>query len=179
MDSPKNADCRMEITFSTTPDGRPEIYDFLWEHLPALYEELKEKEVLLRMPTTPAPAKKKNVAHAIIHHFDQKFQRDSRATIQTKETVLQARVPIAQLDSLLNAYNILLDAHLPALSFSAEKLSVDFSRATKQTILIHTQKKNAEKIRTFLKKNCATPPLIHQISFPSPASLHALTRGEN
>ncbi len=166
-----HADCQIEVQFHTTPDGRPQIYDFFWEHIPPLFQWLKEKrvEMTFSLPQKKGTKKEKQM----LHHFVQKFLEEKRFKYKAAQNQkkIEVRIPTPELENVLSVYNILFDACLSQTRLCSSKIGIDFSRAGEEKVYIHTNRKMAPRIHAFLKKNLRKPG-IRTIVFSNPKALH-------
>jgi hypothetical protein len=164
----------MDVTFRTSKDGRPEIYDFVWEHVSPLYQSLGEKRIRIAIH----PGWTNALSPIEWEHLIQKISHDKRFShriekVNVGQRSVELTVASKNLDDFLNAYNILFDAVLPYLRFDSKQLHVDFSHAGEQSVLIHVHQKHAEKIRSFLSQRL-TRPQIRTVRFGIPNSVHSI-----
>lgn len=166
--------CQMDITFQHTPDGRPELYDFLWEHLPQLAHTLGEKKICVKI-NAPSPvekwAKQSSMTRGELEHVLDKVSRDKRLEIitPTQRSTLEATIRSEDLDQVLNAYNIYLEKWLPFLSFEGKNFRIDFSSAEKNMVKCFAQSEKKPLINTFLVRNLTQAPRVRSIVYASRA----------
>ncbi len=169
----KNLNCQMEITFHQTRDGRPEIYDFVWEHAPALFKQLGEKNVHIRVQ--PRTTREKWASLVGMRQVeldfllrklfeDQRFTFKARMNI-TQPPTLELDVPSKELDHMLNAYNVFIDHFLPYIQMEGKDMVIDFSSAGKNKIKCQTRSTHKPKVSAFLSKNLSHSPKIQSILF--------------
>lgn len=166
--------CEMDITFHQTPDGRPELYDFLWEHFAQLVSTMQEKKIVLNVkPDFPRStwAKKTGMATEEIEHVIQKMSRDKRIKMQTEDVASEngftITIPTEHVDDVLNAYNIFFEKFLPHLTFEGKSMRVDFSPAPKNAIKCFASSEQKPLINTFLVRNLKQAPRVRSIVFAS------------
>ena len=166
--------CQMDITFQHTPDGRPELYDFLWEHLPQLAQTLGEKKICVTV-NAPSPvekwAKQSSMTRGELEHVLDKVFRDKRMEVaahsKEKSSVLEATIRSEDLDQVLNAYNIYMEKWLPFLTFEGKNFRIDFSSAEKNMVKCFAQSDKKPLINTFLVRNLKQAPRVRSIVFAS------------
>lgn len=170
--------CQMDIAFQHTPDGRPELYDFLWEHLPNLVSTLQEKKITIRIqpPETFSKwGKLVGMPTKEINHIIEKIQHDKRFDTKAlfdpnaRTPTLEMSVRTEELDHVLNAYNIVLERFLPYLTFEGKSIEIDFSPAEKNTIKCYSTSAQKPLINTFLVRNLTQVPRVRSIVFASRA----------
>lgn len=176
--SKSNPPCVLDVTFYSTREGRPEIYDFVWEYSPALLECLDEKTVELSVaPQAPYSEWSHLVGSTPVEvdYLVQKFLDEKRFAMKidtnlgSKHSTLTARIPVQKMDALLNSHNILVDYFLPYLQFSTPTLRVDFASAHENRVRVTAPESEAALVRQFLKLNCQAVPLVHLFRFKSPS----------
>ncbi len=173
----KPFNCQMDITFAHTRDGRPELYDFLWEHLPRLLQNLNEKKIriLLQPPGRMETwSKHTGMTRSEIEHAIQKVVNDKRFTSEAKfvegsAPALEMNVQAGKVDDVLNAYNILFERFLPHLIFEGKTIRVDFSPAEKNAVKFFSTSEQKPIINTFLVRNLKQAPRVRSIIFASAA----------
>lgn len=168
--------CRLDVIFPHTKEGRPTIYDFLWEDAGPLFTSLNEKSVHVRAPAFSTT--KKNTPY--YDSFSQKLARDKRFNVRSSspsQNEVDAVIPSQQLDHFLNAYNILFDAHFSGLQLESDSTRVDFSRAGEHTIRIETTNEKAEHIKSFFSRTTNAPRVrMFRFGISNPLH-HALEKG--
>ncbi len=173
--SGESFNCQMEVAFHDTPEGRPEIYDFVWEHLPKLVQKLDEKKIRLhlRAPYAVFPQKKSTQGEEI-NHLVQKIVNDRRFSTHTQSHAgggtlsLDMDIPTKELDHVLNAYNVFVDRFLPAIHLEGKKIHVDFSPAEENKVRMHIHSNQKPLVNTFFVQSCTRPPSVRSIIFDSP-----------
>jgi hypothetical protein len=70
---------------------------------------------------------------------------------------LEMVVSVKELDNVLNTYNILFDSLLPYLKFESTKLSMDFSNAGEQNVVMRTDHVQSEKVKSYLSSRLSRP----------------------
>lgn len=170
MKPPQSKTCQMEMVFSPAADGRPTIYDFLWEHAGPLLQRLNEKNVHVYTKDGNIPSsQQKNHSYHLA-----KLSREKRFSVRTTQktsSAFDATLPVQQLDHFVNAYNILFDSHFSNLVFDTPGTQIDFSKAGDHTIVIETNTSNEETIRSFFART-TTPPRIRTLRFGIKHALH-------
>jgi hypothetical protein len=146
-----NTVCRLDVRFAQTEEGRPEIYDFLWDHLPSLYAQSGEKKIRIHVQ----PGWTKALTPVQWDHLVQKLTQDRRFNhsierVNVGTRSLEVVVPVKELENMLSTYNIFFDGVLPFLQFNGEKMSIDFSPAEKQSVIIQTDEKQSERVKSYL-----------------------------
>ncbi len=149
-----NTVCQLDLRFSQSRDGRPEIYDFLWDHLPSLYAQSGEKKV--RINVQPGWTNALNPVQW--DHLVQKLKQDKRFNhsverVNVGTRSLEVVVPVKQLDEMLSTYNIFFDGVLPFLQFKGEKMSIDFTPAEKQSVIVQANENQSEKVKSYLSSS--------------------------
>lgn len=172
----KSFNCQMDITFHHTRDGRPELYDFLWEHLPQLAVILNEKKMRL---TVQPPAsfekwsKLTGMNRVELEHVIRKMEKDTRLSMPShageKEnpSSLEITILTKKLDHVLSSYNIFLERFLPYLSFEGKNIRIDFSPAEKNMVKCYAFSNQKPLINTFLVRNLIQPPRVRSVIFAS------------
>lgn len=155
-----NPACQLDVRFAHSKDGRPEIYDFLWEHVAPLYVSSGEKKVRIHVQ----PGWTKALSPVQWDHLIQKLSTDKRfhhsiERVNMGTGSLEMDVPVKELDHLLNTYNILFDSLLPYLKFDSAKLSMDFSRAGEQSVIMRTSHVQSEKVKSYLSTRLTRPKM--------------------
>ena len=171
----KSFNCQMDITFAHTRDGRPELYDFLWEHVPHLMQNLNEKKirVLLQPPRRVETwSKRSGMTQREVEHAIQKVVNDKRFSKEAKlvdgeSPSLEMNVRAEQLDNVLNAYNILFEKFLPHLILEGTNIRVDFSPAEKNAVKCFSSSEQKPLINTFLVRNLKQAPRVRSIVYAS------------
>lgn len=170
----KTFNCEMDITFHHTPDGRPELYDFLWEHVSRLAAALNEKKVLLKVsPAQPVEkwSKLSGMEKVEIEHIIKKFQHDQRIKVNEEKLSsgeeLALNISAEELDHVLNSYNIFLERFLPYLSLEGKNMRIDFSPAEKNSVKCFAFSEQKPLINTFLVRNLKQAPRVRSIIFAS------------
>jgi len=146
-----NTVCQLDVRFAHSKEGRPEIYDFLWDHLPSLYAQSGEKKV--RIHVQPGWTNAMNPVQW--DHLVQKLTQDKRYNhsverVNVGTRSLEVVVPVKELESMLSTYNIFFDGVLPYLQFKGKKMSIDFTPAEKQGVIIQTNDNQSEKVKSYL-----------------------------
>ena len=151
------------MVFPPAADGRPTIYDFLWEHAGPLLNHLNEKTVRVYTHTDSLSS-----THTKSHTFQvAKLANEKRFNINAtanSSRAFDATLSVQHLDHFVNAYNILFDSHFSNLVFDTPGTHIDFSKAGDHTIVIETNAQNEDKIRAFFS-HTAIPPRIRTLRF--------------
>ncbi len=168
-----NLECHVGVRLSHSKEGRPEIYDFLWEHVAPLYSQAGEKKI--RIFVQPGWSKAMNPVQW--DYLLQKIKTDKRfhhsiEKVNVGTRSLELVVPVKELDDVLSTYNIFFDGVLPYLQFQGEKMSMDFSKAPEQNVVIHTNHAHAQRIKSYLQSSRLTKPKIQTIRFGISNPLH-------
>ncbi|MBM3282142.1 MAG: hypothetical protein FJY86_02260 [Candidatus Diapherotrites archaeon] len=176
--------CEMDIMFHHTSDGRPELYDFLWEHFAQLIATMQEKKIVLSIkPHFPRSlwAKKTGMAMEEIEHVIQKMSRDKRIKMQADDAMTGSgftiTIPAENVDDVLNAYNIFFEKFLPHLSAEGKTMRVDFSPAPKNAVKCFASSEQKPIINTFLVRNLKQAPRVRSIVFASREERMQKSRG--
>lgn len=91
-------------------------------------------------------------------HLIQKLTQDKRFNhsverVNVGTRSLEVVVPVKELESMLSTYNIFFDGVLPYLQFKGEKMSIDFSPAEKQGVIIQANENESEKVKSYLSSS--------------------------
>jgi hypothetical protein len=175
--------CEMDITFHHTPDGRPELYDFLWEHFSQLVSTLQEKKIILNVkPTFPRAtwARQTGMTQEEIEHIIQKMSRDKRMKVSPDSSSTNGfslHIPAENVDDVLNSYNIFFEKFLPHLSLEGKTIRMDFSPAEKNAVKCFSSSEHKPLINTFLVRNLKQAPRVRSIVFASREERMQKSRG--
>ncbi len=170
----KSFNCQMDIAFAHTRDGRPELYDFLWEHLPNLMSTLHEKKITVKIQPPGlmgAWAKLSGMKREEVNHLiqkvveDKRFHADAQIIHGPASSALELNVRADQLDHLLNAYNVLLERLLPYLTVEGKNIRIDFSPTEKNAVKCYSTSADKPLINTFLVRNFPRAPRVRSIVF--------------
>ncbi|MFH0970131.1 MAG: hypothetical protein V1776_01580 [Candidatus Diapherotrites archaeon] len=172
MNSTHTADCQIELTLKQHPNGRPEVYDFLWEHTAPILSRVTRSPISIHIHSGWTKAlSPKEWEHILTKMTQDKRKQATLKSFQPKTNELMLIVKPNKLDAFVNTYNIFFDAVLPYVSMHSQPLSIDFSRAGEHHITMHTQKKHATELKEYLTTHF-TRPSIRTIRFGVSNPLH-------
>ncbi len=163
---------RLDVRFAHSRDGRPEIYDFLWDHVGGLFSQGGEKKVRIRFHS----GWEKGFRLTEREHLLQKIMNDQRFNLSLtsgkgEKKPMEWVVRAKDLDDILNAYNVFFDGTLTHLRMEGESVSIDFSGAGKHEVVIHAPTPRAETIADSIRLSF-TRPRIRTIRFGIDNPLH-------
>ena len=152
----------LKVKFALTKDNSPAIYDFFWNYLPSVFNELKTKEVKIKIERlepidriyTNLNKTEKELREifdnfAKCHHLIE----EPALTFEKQKTTLKARFKTNDLANLLKDYNTLFDLFFADLIIEAdEKIMLDMMDGFSNSLLVIGGKPVLEKFKTLLKK---------------------------
>ncbi len=152
----------LKVKFALTKDNSPAIYDFFWKYLPSVLNELKAKEVKIKIERlepidriytnlnkTEAELKGIFDNFAKAHHLIE----EPALTFEKQKTTLKARLKTKDLSSLLQDYNTLFDLFFADLIIKADKkIMFDMMDGFSNNLLAIGEKPVLEKFKSLLKK---------------------------
>ena len=166
MHMTRNPRCRIDVRFNTSVEGRPELFDFFWEHVSVLYQQNPSKKIQIDLQ----PGWTNALNPIEWEHVLQKLSADRkhRNTLLSRPHIkgegLTFLTESKKLDQLVNNYNVFFDAVLPYVTIHSPELSMDFSHAHEHRVTMKTTSVHAEKIRSYLNENL-TQPRIRTIRY--------------
>ncbi|MDP2665982.1 MAG: hypothetical protein Q8P05_00565 [Candidatus Diapherotrites archaeon] len=152
------------LTFGHSPEGRPEVYDFLWEHLAPFLSTMGEKRVRVTMGLDNPITHWYRACGCSLEEMDsllRKFSSDKRFShrvhLNAQKPFLETRIPVEKLDNLLNAHNILFEYLFPHIQIEGKKVRIDFDPAEENAIWLSTDATLGKKGMSFLARSMSNP----------------------
>jgi ethanolamine utilization microcompartment shell protein EutS len=151
----------VRVYFGIAKDNSPEIYDFLFKHLPDVLKEMKIDEVSIEIERLEPIdmiysnlEKPKEEVMKILDGFAKSHHliEEPSLTYTQKKTSLKAKVKTAKLGGLLSDYNILFDIFFTDLIIKAKGFMIDMMDGFNNTLLAAGEKDAIEKFQKAVKK---------------------------
>jgi hypothetical protein len=164
------------VQFHTSPDGRPEIYDFLWEYLPELIEELNIDSVTINIERKEPFKNWGNSLHYAPHEFenlvwkflhDKKFDYQAKLKNKTKNPKIEIKIPAEELDHVLNKYNILFELLMTDIQIRANGLTMDFDPSHKNSLNVILSSRLAAHFDRAIEHVCPQKPILKSATVSS------------
>ena len=153
--------CYYRVSFALEKDKTPEVYDFLFEHLPSVLKSLKVKTVDLEIERLESlnsiftnldhsPKGIRKIFNQFVksHHL----QKKASLTAERDKTSVTAKVSVDKLSALLNDYNQIFDIFFTDVTIKGKGLSVEVMDPFNNSALLSGEKKVLERFRKELKK---------------------------
>lgn len=148
----------LKMTFSTTKDNLPEIYDFLYAYLPSVLKKMGEKEAILQIERLePLDAVHTNLDYPQkeIEHALTKFSL-SHGLFKEKN-ILLALVQVPKLREIIADYNILFDLFFTDLVVVTKNLKIDMMDGFENSLLAVGPRKSLEQLKMHTSKLARYP----------------------
>ena len=152
----------LKIDFGFNRENAPEIYDFLWIHMPTLLKKLSAKKVQIeieRLEPMDEIYTNLNLTEKGIKKIFDKFAKSHHLkqvpsiVFDNSKTSLRATVPLGKLGKIFDDYNTLFDIFFTDTIIRTDNnLTFDMMDGFSNSLLVIGKKKHLEKLVAIAKK---------------------------